>query len=209
LRLFKQQNHVVALDEEAKSAVEVIKNLESKITDTQAALADANARSAMLHNKVGRSSDQAIAMNSLNQSAGVQKVLEEFQQVESQLADQRTRFLEKYPKIEVLKKKRAALKALLQERVKQSSGSVRQASSGNLQIGESKQKLSEDFVKTESERLGLASRLAKLSSNRSGGDQKNVQYEITRNQYENQSRLDLYRIIVSSQKCYTGLQIVF
>ncbi len=45
--------------------------------------------------------------------------------------------------------------------------------------------------------------------NRSGGDQKNVQYEITRNQYENQSRLDLYRIIVSSQKCYTGLQIVF
>ncbi len=46
-------------------------------------------------------------------------------------------------------------------------------------------------------------------SNRSGGDQKNVQYEITRNQYENQSRLDLYRIIVSSQKCYTGLQIVF
>ncbi len=48
-----------------------------------------------------------------------------------------------------------------------------------------------------------------LISNRSGGDQKNVQYEITRNQYENQSRLDLYRIIVSSQKCYTGLQIVF
>ncbi len=47
------------------------------------------------------------------------------------------------------------------------------------------------------------------SGNRSGGDQKNVQYEITRNQYENQSRLDLYRIIVSSQKCYTGLQIVF
>ncbi len=50
---------------------------------------------------------------------------------------------------------------------------------------------------------------AQLVGNRSGGDQKNVQYEITRNQYENQSRLDLYRIIVSSQKCYTGLQIVF
>ncbi len=49
----------------------------------------------------------------------------------------------------------------------------------------------------------------KIRRNRSGGDQKNVQYEITRNQYENQSRLDLYRIIVSSQKCYTGLQIVF
>jgi len=48
-----------------------------------------------------------------------------------------------------------------------------------------------------------------FNGNRSGGDQKNVQYEITRNQYENQSRLDLYRIIVSSQKCYTGLQIVF
>ncbi len=191
LRLFKQQNHVVALDEEAKSAVEVIKNLESKITDTQAELADANARSAMLHNKVGRSSDQAIAMNSLNQSAGVQKVLEEFQQVESQLAVQRTRFLEKHPKIEVLKKKRAALKALLQERVKQSVGSVRQASSGNLQIGESKQKLSEDFVKTESERLGLASRLAKLSNTHASYKKRvNILPKLEEEQRELQRRLN-------------------
>ncbi len=34
--------------------------------------------------------------------------------------------------------------------------------------------------------------------NRSGGGQKNVRYEITRNQYENQSRFDFPRIIVSS-----------
>ena len=34
--------------------------------------------------------------------------------------------------------------------------------------------------------------------NRSGGGQKNVHDEITRNQYENQSRFDLPQIIVSS-----------
>ncbi len=61
----------------------------------------------------------------------------------------------------------------------------------------------------DKESIRPSDNLTDMNCNRSGGDQKNVQYEITRNQYENQSRLDLYRIIVSSQKCYTGLQIVF
>ncbi len=64
----------------------------------------------------------------------------------------------------------------------------------------------QNLTTKSSKTLSIANATAR---NRSGGDQKNVQYEITRNQYENQSRLDLYRIIVSSQKCYTGLQIVF
>jgi len=45
---------VVALDEEAKSAVAVIKQLENEINETEAELADVTARSAMLQ----------VAMNS-------------------------------------------------------------------------------------------------------------------------------------------------
>jgi capsular exopolysaccharide synthesis family protein len=161
LRRFKEQNNVVALDEESKSAVAVIQELQTQINDTQAKLADANARFADLQNKVDMNSHSAIALNSLNQSPGVQNVLQELQQVEDQLAVQRTRFQEDYPTIINLKLKEATLKALLQERVGQ-AGSVRQVPSRNLQIGESKQKLSEELVKSEVERSGLINRLAKL-----------------------------------------------
>lgn len=139
LRQFKEQNQVVALDEEAKSAVEVIKNLESQMTDTQAQLVDANAKSAMLQNKIGMNSQEGIAINSLNQSPGVQKVLEELQQVEGELAVQETRFVETHPTIEELRNKREALKALLQERIEESTGNQEQVSNSNLQMGELKQ----------------------------------------------------------------------
>ncbi len=162
LRQFKEQNQVVALDEETKSAVAVIKQLENEINETKAELADVNARSEMLANRVAMNSQEGIAINSLNQSPGVQKALAEFQQVEGELAVQQTRFAESHPTIETLKNKRDALKALLKERVEESLGSQKQVDNGNLQTGEFKQKLLADFVKSEEERFGLTSRLTSL-----------------------------------------------
>ncbi len=165
LRRFKERNQVVALDKEADSAVTTVQDLDGKIADAQAALADASTRTANLRTKVGRSSQEAVAINSLNQSPGVQDALKAYQQAEDQLALERTRFLDSHPTIEALKDKRDALKALLQERVGQNLGNQQiQVSDGNLQIGDSKEKLADDFVKSEIERTGLASRLSYLAN---------------------------------------------
>lgn len=167
LRHFHERNQVVDLKEEARSAIEVLESLESKIKDTQAELANTTARSAMLQKKVGVNSQEGIAMNSLNQSAGVQKVLAEFQQAEGELAVQQTRFLQTHPMLQGLKRKRDALKVLLQERIKQSVGNQKQVSNGSLQTGELQQKLTEDFVRSEVERIGLATKLADLHKSHS------------------------------------------
>lgn len=172
LRRFKEQNQIVALDQEATSAVSGIKQIESQITDTQAALTDANARLAMLRQKVGMNSKEAIATSSLSQSAGVQSVLQQFQQVEAELALQQTRFVEGHPTIQALKEKRDALKALLQDRVGQSLGAQRQVSDGNLQMGQIQQSLTADLVNSEVQRLGLASRLAYLNNVQSAYKQR-------------------------------------
>jgi capsular exopolysaccharide synthesis family protein len=191
LRQFKEQNQVVALDEEAKSAVAVIKQLDGEITDAQAGLADANARSAMLQKQVGMNSREAIATSSLNESEGVQKVLAEFQQIEAELAVQQTRFVDTHPTIQALKDRREALKALLQERVKQSLGTETQVSNGSLQMGEIKQKLTEDFVKSEVERLGIANRLASLSNAQAAYKQRvNILPRLEQQQRELERRLE-------------------
>ena len=190
LRQFKEQNQVVALDEEAKSAVAVIKQLENDINETEAELADVNARSGMLQNRVAMNSQEGIAMNSLNQSPGVQKVLAEFQQVEGELAVQQTRFAESHPTIETLKNKRDALKALLKERVEESLGSQKQVDNGNLQTGEFKQQLIADFVKSEEERFGLTSRLNSLYNAQTLYKKRvNVLPKLEQNQRELERRL--------------------
>lgn len=164
LRRFKEQNQVVALDQEAKSAVDLNKQIQNQISETQSLLADANARSVMLQNQVGMNSQQAIATSSLNQSPGVQKILDEYQQVEADLAVQQTRFADTHPAIQALKEKRDALKAVLQNRVQQSLGQQKQVSEGTLQMGVLKQQIAADFVKSEVDRYGLTSRLNSLAN---------------------------------------------
>lgn len=191
LRQFKEQNQVVSLEEEEKSAVAVIKQLESDITNTQAELADANARSAMLQRQVGMNSQQAIATDSVANDEGVQKVLAEYQQVESDLAVQQTRFVDTHPTIQALKDRRDALKALLQNRVSSSLGSQAQVSNESLQMGQIKQKLTEDFVKSEVDRLGLNNRLTSLSNARSAYKQRvNILPRLEQQQRELERRLN-------------------
>ncbi len=165
LRQFKQRNQVVALDEEAKSAVEIIQDIETQINQTRSDLATATTRFALLQRKVGMTSQQAIVTNTLNQSPGVQKLLESFQEVESQLAVQQNRFRDENPTVIYMKQKRNALKALLEKRIEETLPEQKQVHNQylrNLQIGESKQQLIDDFVKSEIERLSLVNRLDQL-----------------------------------------------
>ncbi len=163
LRRFKEQNHVVALEAEAASAVATVQDLDKKIIDSQATLVDTSSQLVKLQSVVGMNPQDAIATNSLNQSAGVQDALKEYQQVEDQLVVEGTRFQAENPTIQTLQDKRNVLQALLQQRIVQTSGTYRPVATGSLQIGESRQKLGEDLARAEVQRAGLANQVIALS----------------------------------------------
>lgn len=164
LRKFEEQNNVVDLEQEASSAVGVITNLENQISQAQSELADVTAQSQVLRNNLGMRSQQAIAESSINQSPGVQKALEEYQQTESQLAVARTRYQESHPEIVELKSKKASLEALLQGRVEGVIGNQNQKINANSQIENIRQQITTELVTLEARRLGLVSRVSALSN---------------------------------------------
>lgn len=166
LRNFKEQNGVINLEAEAKELVSATATLESSIAKEQSELADASSRLSLLRDKVGVDSDTAILLSSLGESPGVQQALKEFQEAQNQLAVERSRYEDQYPTVANLKQKEATLKALLQERVGEVIGSTNTVTDGQLELGETKQKLIQQFVDTEVQRLGLASRVARLLSAR-------------------------------------------
>ncbi len=191
MKRFKEENRVIALDEEARSAVEVIAHLDEQISQVQAELQQANTRSIELQNKVGMNSQAAIATTSVNQSAGVQEALKEYQDIEAKLRLERTRFLDNHPQIVSLKEKQAALKSLLQERVTQTVGTQQQVPTGNLQAGAFKEQLTSDFVKSEVERSSLVSRLAQLTNTRTTYKQRlTVLPRLEKEQREIQRKLE-------------------
>jgi capsular exopolysaccharide synthesis family protein len=199
LRKFKEENGVVALPQEATSAVEVMADLDKQIAQAQAQLADATAKSTALRNQVGLNSEEAVAVSSLSQSPAVQEVLTELQNVQGQLAVERTRFLDTSPTIASLQRREAALKALLQGRVDQVLGS-QQAPIDNLQIGALRQQLTANLVQSEVERSGLASQLTVLYQAQSAYKKRsNVMPRLEQNLRE------LERRVGASQSTYETL----
>jgi capsular exopolysaccharide synthesis family protein len=164
LRRFKEINRVVALDAEAKVGIETLGRIDEVITQAQGQLAAAYTRSLALQNELQLSTQQAVALSSLSQIPGVQQVLTEYQKTQQELAIAETTYTSDNPKVVNLQLKEQALKKQLQERVSQSIGNVEVLQQSNLQIGELKQALTQDLVRSEVERLALANQVKALQS---------------------------------------------
>ncbi len=164
LRQFQEKNGIVSLKEEAKSAIGVMSSIENELAQSQAALADAQRRAAVLQQEVGMTPSQAVELSNLNQSKEVQTVLTEYRKVQDELALERLRYQDTAPRIEYLSSKEAVLKQQLQQRVSQTIGNRKLLPEPLLQMGKMKQDLAQALVTAETERLGLADRVAALSN---------------------------------------------
>lgn len=164
LRQFKESNRVVALDEEAKVAVKKLSDLSDQLTNAKVKLAEVTGQTQAIQRRIGLNPQQAIALTTLNQSVAVQQVLAEYRQVQNQLVILRTRYQPGHPELASLERKQVALRNQLQSRIAQALGTNQPILDRDLQLSQIKQSLTEDLVKAEAERLGLANRVSALSA---------------------------------------------
>ncbi|MBD2139653.1 polysaccharide biosynthesis tyrosine autokinase [Anabaena sp. FACHB-1237] len=154
---FKEENKVVSLQEEANKAVDVIANLQLRINETQSQLANIQSQSQVISQQLGMNSQQALLITSLSQVAGVQDILKEIQQLESQLASKQTSLQDNHPEIISLKQRIVSLNKLIKSRTVQVLGNYQVPGKNEVQIGTLQQQLSSRLVELESNRIGLAS----------------------------------------------------
>ena len=163
LRRFKENNKIISLQEEATAAVNEISHLEQLLSQAQAQLVDATARSQKLQKQAAVDSRQ-LASTSLSQVPGVEQVLAQLQDAQSQLAIAQSLYQPGHPTVINLEEKVAALNSLLQQRREQVIGKNQQIPKGNLQMGSLRQKLIEDFARSEADRVGLEGQITTLSN---------------------------------------------
>lgn len=191
LRGFKERNKISSLSDEGSSTERIIADLQGRIAETQARLADINAQSTALMNKVGMNSEQAMAASILSQSAAVQSVLSELQKVENLLAAERSRFQDESPSVVALKNKEETLKVLLQERISEALGNRQLAPDNNLQPGMLEQELIKNLINLEVERLGLSNQITSLAKTQTAYRQRRqILPQLEQEQRELQRRLD-------------------
>ena len=166
LRKFKQEHNVVDLGEESKSAVSVIGNLDNNISAARAQLEETTAQNKELRQKVNLKPEEALAVSAISQSPTVQATITQLQDIDRQLATERSRFKDGNPIITSLEAKQTNLNALLQQQVQQTIGGGRQVPQGLLRIGDLRQNLIKEFLQSEVQRVGVEKRLASLNESR-------------------------------------------
>jgi polysaccharide biosynthesis transport protein len=164
LRQFKEANGVVSLEQEAIASVQSLTVLDQQITQAQAELRQATARVAELRSQVGMDTSTALTISSLNQSEGVQKALSEWQQAQALLAKQQTLYRGTHPSVAQFQRQEEAARAQVQERVAEVLGNQVQLSTGQLQIGTTKQALVGELAKAEVDQLSLNQKLDSLGA---------------------------------------------
>ncbi|QLE40900.1 polysaccharide biosynthesis tyrosine autokinase [Nostoc sp. C052] len=163
LAKFQDKNKVVSLQEETTKSLDLITDLQRQSSQVQSQIANVNAQSQDIRKQLNMDSKQALAQTSLSQSSGLQDILKEVQQLESQLATRRTILRESHPEIITLKNKLEALKKIIQQRTTDVLGANKAQFNGNFQIGALEQQLTANLIGLESTRMGLVSQAATLS----------------------------------------------
>ena len=163
IRQFEQDNKIIALGNQAEATVSRLTDLQEQATALQTQIADADAQIIELQNNLATSSQQAMFSTALSQSVGVQKALEKLQEVQSELALQRSRFTENSPMVVSLREREASLESVLQERISTVMGSSTLAVPTNLQMGELQQSLAKELILLRVRRQGLVKQLVTVS----------------------------------------------
>lgn len=190
LREFRERNKVVALEEEARSAVTVLETLDQQILASQAEAQAVKARAGSLRSQIALDPGSAIAVSALSQSPSVQGVLTELQQVQRQLAIERPRFSDTSPIVVRLTERETSLRNLLQREVAKVIGGSKQVPEGLLQIGGLKQGLITDFLAAEVQRAGVENQLSSLERSKALYQQRvNVLPRLEQQQRELERRL--------------------
>jgi capsular exopolysaccharide synthesis family protein len=166
LRKFKQQNNVVDLGEEGKSAVSIIGSLDTTISATQAQLDEVAAQAKELKQKVNLNSQEAITVSAISQSPAIQGILTQQQDVDRQLATESSRFSDSNPIIIALNEKQATLKTLLAQQVQNTVGGQAKVPQGLWRIGDLKQNMIKDSLQAEVVSKGLIQKLTSLRNSR-------------------------------------------
>ncbi|MEM7726986.1 MAG: polysaccharide biosynthesis tyrosine autokinase [Cyanobacteria bacterium P01_A01_bin.45] len=163
LRRFQDRNQIINLEEETTGTVENLTTLDEDLNRTRSSYAELLAKESQIKRQINLPKGITIDIASLSQQAGVQEAIKELQKVQTELANQRSRYRETHPTIIDLKGKKTSLRNLIRQRTNESLGYQARVAPGNLQMGELQQGLLNELVGIQAQRSGLENKIASLS----------------------------------------------
>ncbi|MEL7421009.1 MAG: Wzz/FepE/Etk N-terminal domain-containing protein, partial [Cyanobacteria bacterium J06555_3] len=122
LRDFKSKNRIANLEEETTANITSITSVADRLDEVRAQAENINARYDRLSAQLNMTWQEASAVSALSQSVGVQKVLEQLQNVKVRLSRTSNYLSDNAPQIIALKEEEADLNRLLEQEIANTLG---------------------------------------------------------------------------------------
>lgn len=124
LRQFRQNNNLVAPEEAANQTANALRNVEQQRQSLDAQYQETQARYDALKKQLGLSPQEALISSRLSESSRYQTLLNQLQETEIALAEQRAQYTDAHPNVKALLEQRQQQLSLLKEEVRQVLGEV-------------------------------------------------------------------------------------
>ena len=200
LKAFKEQNNIVNLDIETELAANKVGLIDQQIGVVEVKLEKVNSQINEIEQKLSIKSEEAIALNTINDSSAIQQILTKFKDVEDRLALERSRFKEDSPIIMDLEERKAELEKELQKRTSDSLNIETLASRNVFQTGDIQEQLAQNLVDNEVQRQSLVKELNSLQAQKVASQQRNNLIPQLQQRYQ-----DLLRKSEVAQTAYKNL----
>ena len=200
LKAFKEQNNIVNLGIETELAANKIGLIDQQIGQVEVKLEKVNSQIDEIEQKLNIKSEEALALNTINDSSAIQQILTKFKDVEDRLALERSRFKENSPIIIDLEERKAELEKELQRRTKDSLNIKTLTSRKVFQTGDIQEQLAQNLVNNEVQRQSLIKELNSLQAQKTASQQRNNLIPQLQQRYQ-----DLLRKTEVAQTAYKNL----
>lgn len=191
LQKFRQKYNLLDPEKQAGILSEKLVDFEEKYFETQAKLKETKSLYTTLQNQLRLQPEQALTSSYLSESPRYQKLLDELQQVEVELAKESARFLPDNPVVQALQDKKDQLLPLLQKEAGSVVGSSSSSVSNNPELtspSSLRLELNQQYIQAANEIQILAIREQALKGAISEMDEAIEQMPVVARQYTDLQR---------------------
>ena len=163
IRELKQENDFVAPDEDTRTLIEGLRELQAEISKARGEMANADSQANYIRDKLGLTSEQAVVLTTVSQSPEVRETIAKLQDAESELAILQARFTPNSPNVIELQEQVNSLKNLLGEQTVSIGGAEARDIVENIKTGEIQERLTSELIALEANNFGLRRQIESLT----------------------------------------------
>jgi polysaccharide biosynthesis transport protein len=163
IRKVQEENNIISFEDEADATSNTLENIEQRLIEANSQIENTRSQSEYLKKQLGLSPDQALAATAVSQSPEIQDVVKQIQELESQLAVDKTRFTANNPEIKALVAKIDSLNGLIKKQVGSVGSSQASKVYRNHKFGATQQELTAELIKLEASNIGFAKQATYLN----------------------------------------------